>query len=239
MSGRWGHQSAQVDLHLLVVLRVLIGQAFPVGIRPPLGRQEFLHLAVRREDGGSCPHFRAHVGNGGPLGHLQRRRAGAHILIDLAQTALDRFPPQHLQNDFLGVDAGLQCTHQIHLDHLGHFQTHGHASHGRCHVHAAHADAEHPDGAAVGGVAVAAHGDLSRDSESGHMDRMADAVAGPGHINAELFGGGLQIDMVVRSHVVHIEQIVVQIADGALRPHPGQPHRLKGQIGHDRVDVVG
>ena len=68
---------------------------------------------------------------------------------------------------------------------------------------------------------------------------MADAVAGLGQHQAVTLGDGLQVDMVVRGLVVDLQQIVVNVADGQLGADPVQVQGLKGQVGHDRIDIVG
>ena len=67
---------------------------------------------------------------------------------------------------------------------------------------------------------------------------MTDAVAGPGYIHSEPLRRGLEINMVIRRLVVHIQQVVIQIAHAAFRAHPVQADGLKGQISHNRIDVV-
>ena len=44
--------------------------------------------------------------------------------------------------------------------------------------------------------------------------------------------------MIVRRLVIHIEQVVIQVADAALCPHAVQTDRLEREIRHNRVDIV-
>ena len=91
----------------------------------------------------------------------------------------------------------------------------------------------------MGGVAVAAHAHFARSTEPGNMNGVADAVAGTGDMDAVLLGHGLQIDVVIRGHGVDIEQIVIQIAHRALGPDAVNAHCLKGQVGHNGINIVG
>ena len=58
-------------------------------------------------------------------------------------------------------------------------------------------------------------------------------------MHAVALGNGLEINVVVRRLVIQIQQVVVQIADAALGANPVQAHLLKGQIGHNRIDIMG
>ena len=238
-AGDEGLQGAQVDLHFAVIGASRIRQELDVCVLPALGLQESADLLVGGEDGGGGAHFRAHIGDGHPLPHFQRGGAGAHVLECLAQTALDTQAAEHLQDHFLAVDTGPELTREVDPDHLGNLDGHGQARHGGGHVHAAHTDAQHTDGTAVGGVAVAAHAQLAGGTEPGHMDRVHDAVAGPGHMDTQPLCYGLEVNVVIGGLVVQVQQIVVQIADGGFHPGTLQSQSLHRQIGHHRVDVMG
>ena len=196
------------------------------------------HLPVRRENRRSGPHLRTHVRDRRALRHLQRFNSWPCVLIDAAETALDALAAQHLEDNLFCVDAGLQPSREKNFDYPGHCQTHRQAGHRGRHVHAADADAEHPERPAVRRVAVPAHAKRPRLAEARHVHGVADAVAGAREIDAVFTRRGLQINVVVRRHVVHVEQIVVEIADAALGAHAFKPDGLKGQIGHNGVDVV-
>ena len=238
-AGNQRFERGQIDVDDLIVLSIRVGQQFGVGFGALLRGQELFHLLIRGEDGGRCAQLCTHVRDGGTLGYLQRRRAGTGVLIHIAKTTLDGDAAQHFQNDFLCVDAGAQRAGQAHIDDAGHLQAHGHTGHSRGDVHAADADAEHTDGTAVRGVAVTAHADFARCAEAGDLHGVADAVAGAGDPDTKLFGGRLQINVVVRGLVVDVEQVVVKVTDAALGTHAGQADGFERQIGHDRVDVVG
>ena len=45
--------------------------------------------------------------------------------------------------------------------------------------------------------------------------------------------------MVIRRLIVHIEQVMVQVADTALRADPVKSDRFKCQVCHNGIDVVG
>ena len=91
----------------------------------------------------------------------------------------------------------------------------------------------------MGGVAVAAHADLARNAKACHMNGMANAVARARNIHAVLAGHRLQINVIIGGHIVHIQQVVVQIAYAALGAHARQANGFKGKVGHHSVDVVG
>ena len=209
---RAGHKRLKrghVKLDHLVVLGVLVRKELCVILRAALGGEELLHLLVRRENGRRSPHLGTHICDGGALGDLQSCRTRAYILVDFAETALDALTAEHLEDDLLGVDAGFKLTGEVDFDYFGHFEAHRDTGHRGGHVHAADADAEHADRAAVRCVAVAAHADLAGDAEAGDMHGVADAVAGAGDVDAVLFGCALQVNMIVRGHIVDVEEIVV------------------------------
>ena len=238
-AGHQRPQRRQIQINTLVVYGVLVRQILSI-VRPAALRgKKPLYLLIGREDRARRPHFSAHVRNGSPLRHLQRFHARADVFIDLTQSALHAFAPQQFKNDVLGIYARSQLAGQMDLHDSRHLQPHGHASHGRGYIHSAHTDAEHPDRAAVRRVTVAAHADLARHTKARQMHRVTNPVSGPGKVNAEPFGRTLQVNMIVRRHIVDIQQIVVQIADRTFRAHARQPDRLKGQIGHNSVNIVG
>ena len=105
-AGHHGHQLAHIQTNHFIVFGIGIGQQLGVGIGTALPFQKALYLLVSREDRRGGAHFRAHVGNGGALGNLQRFCAGAYIFIHLAKAALYGFAAQHFQHHFLGVHAG-------------------------------------------------------------------------------------------------------------------------------------
>ena len=88
-------------------------------------------------------------------------------------------------------------------------------------------------------VAVSAHQDLARLRKAGDVHRVADAVAGAGHVHAEALRRGLKVDVVVRGLEINVKKIVVQVRDGALGADTVQADSLKGEIGHDGIDIVG
>ena len=125
------------------------------------------------------------------------------------------------------------------FDDLRHFQPHWNPCHGGGYIHAAYADAQHSNRAAMGGMAVTPHADFTRHTEPCHMNRVTYAISRPRQIDTILPRHRLEVDVVVRSHAVYIQQIVIQIADTALGAYPVKPNSLKSQIGHHGVDIVG
>ena len=88
-------------------------------------------------------------------------------------------------------------------------------------------------------MAVAAQKQGTRFAEAAALEGMADAVAGFGQDQSVFLGNGLQVDVVIRSLVVNLQQIVIDVAHGQFRPYPVQIQSFKSQVGHHRIDIVG
>ena len=121
---------------------------------------------------------------------------------------------------------------------LRHRQVERLAGHRRGHVQPARADREHAEAAAGGGVAVGAQQRLAGDVEPLELDLVADAVAGPGEVDAVLRRDALQVRVVVGVLEAGLERVVVDVADGALRPDLRHAHRLELQVGHRAGGVL-
>ena len=58
-------------------------------------------------------------------------------------------------------------------------------------------------------MAVAAHTQLARNTKARYVNRMADTVARSGNMYAIAFCHRLQVNVVIRSFVIQIQQVVV------------------------------
>ena len=76
---------------------------------------------------------------------------------------------------------------------------------------------------AVGGVAVGAHEGRAGLGEVFEVELVADAGAGPGVHAAEFGRHGAQEAVVVRVAEVHLERVVVHVAQGNIGLDPGMP----------------
>ena len=238
-AGDEGFQLAQVDLDIFVVITALVSLHLDEVLLTVLCDEETTNRLVCREDGTGCAQLCAHVGDGGTLGNFHRLNARADVLVDTAQTALDRVAAEHLEDDILAGAARTELAGQIDPDDLRHFQTDGQTGHCGRAIHTAAADGQHTDGTAGGGVTVGAEAGLARDAEPRILDAVHDAVARTREVDAVLLGNGGQEDVVIRGVGVDIQQVVVEVADRNFGADPFDAHALECQIAHDGVDVVG
>ena len=70
------------------------------------------------------------------------------------------------------------------------------------------------------------------------MNGVHDAVPRPRQPNAVVLRQGLQENVVVRRLAIHVEQIVIQIANGHLGLDPRNADAFKSEVRHNRVDIV-
>ena len=191
-------QGVQVDRVLLVIVRVRVGSQRDIDVLAALRLEECAGDLVGREDGRGRAQLCAHVGDGRALGNREGGNARAGVLDDLADAALDGHLAQHIQDDVLGCNPGLQLAGQRDADHLGHRDVVCAAAHGDCDVQASRAKGQHADAAAGRGVRVRADEGLARRAEALEVDLMADAVARLGIVDAVLLGHGADVLVVVR-----------------------------------------
>ena len=237
--GHQGKERIQADFDGFVVGRAGIGgQGLPVRF-PILGLEEGAGHFIAGEYGGGGAQFRAHVGDGGTLGHGEGGHAGAGVFHHPAHAALDAQPAQHLQDDVLGGHAIGQFAGQVHVDHPGAGEIIRSAAHGHRHVQSARADGQHADAATRGGVAVAAQQRPAGNAVALQVHLVADTVAGLGAPDAVLVGHGLDILVVVRVFKACLQGVMVNIRHGALGAHPLYPHSFELQIGHGARGVLG
>ena len=88
-------------------------------------------------------------------------------------------------------------------------------------------------------MAVGADEGLAGDAEALQVDLVADAVAGAGEVQAVLLCHGLDVPVVVGVLKAGLQGVVVDVGHAALRPHPGDAHGLKLQVGHGARGVLG
>src|SRR5690606_24731604 len=104
---------------------------------------------------------------------------------------------------------------------------------------AAEADGQHAQRAGRRRVAVGADHRLTGYAETLHVRRMRDAVARLGVPDAEPSAGRAQEVVVVRVLVVGLQQVVVDVLDGALGPSAVELQRLQLQHHHGAGGVLG
>ena len=113
------------------------------------------------------------------------------------------------------------------------------ATHSHGHIQAASAKGQHADAAAGGRVAVGADQGFTGNSKALQVDLMANAVAGPGVIDAMFFCYGLNVTVVIGVFKAALQCIMVNVGHTALCFYPWYAHGLKLQIGHGSRGVLG
>jgi hypothetical protein len=71
------------------------------------------------------------------------------------------------------------------------------------------------------------------------VDLVADAVPGAGVEDPVLRGDRLQVQVVVGVLEPLLQRVVIDVGDGLLGLHPGNPHRLELQVRHRPGGVLG
>ena len=148
------------------------------------------------------------------------------------EAALDAVPAQHLEDHVLGADPVGQAAGEAHAPDLRHAQVQRLAGHGERHLDAAGAEGQHAERARGRRVAVRADQRLARLAEALHVDRMADAVAGAAVPDAEAPAGAAQEQMLVRVHVIVLDEVVVDVLRRQLDLDPLDAHGLEFE--HDQ-----
>ena len=87
-------------------------------------------------------------------------------------------------------------------------------------------------------MAVTAHADLTRCSESCYVNSVTDSVTRSGYMYTKSLCRRCQINMIIRCFMIHIEQIVIQIADTAFSTNPVKTDGFKCKISHNCIDVM-
>ena len=237
-AGDHGNQRRKVDIDDAVILGIGIACQRDIILGSALGSEECLGHFIGGEDGSGCAQFRTHIGNCGALGNGQCGHTGAAPLNNGTYTAFDRENTQQLQRDILGGNIGLQCTGEIHLEHLWHGDIVSAAAHGYCHIHTTCAEGQHTQAATGRGMAVGADECLTGLAKPLQVNLVADAVAGTGEMDTVLGCYGLKIPMVIGIFKAALEGIVVYIGNGKLGLDPRNAHSLKFQIGHGAGGIL-
>ena len=231
-------QRGKVDLNDLVVHGVRVGGQRHIILFAPLRLQKGMGDFVAWKNGGCRAQLRAHIGDGGALGYRQVFHALAAVFHDLAHTALYAHHTQHLKDDVLGAHHGAQRAGKLYQRRFWIGDIIRAAAHGHGHVQTARTHGKAADAARRRRVAVGADERFAGFGEAFQMHLMADAVARAGVAHADLFGDGADETVVVGVHKAALQRVVVDISDGKLRAHTGDPHGLIFQICHGARGVL-
>ena len=222
----------QINVEDFVIRRIRIcGQRHEV-LLALLRFEERMGHFIRREDGGRCAEFRAHVRNRRALRDTQRFHAVADVLHHLADTALDGQPAQDFQNNVLRRNAVGQLAMQAHADDTRARQIIRAAAHRDRNVQSARADGKHPNAATRGRMAVRAEQRVARHAEALQLYLMADTVAGLRAVNAMLFRHRLDVIVVIRIFKASLQRVMVNVRHGLLCLDALDAHRLELQVRH-------
>ncbi len=228
----------EIDLVLDVVGAAVIGAECFVGVRPPVIGEEALHRRVGREDRGGRAELGAHVGDHVAVHGGEPVDAGAVILDDLTDPALDRMAAQHFEDHVLGADPVGQLAGQPDAHHLGHADRQRIAGHHRRHLDAAGADRQHAQRAGRRGVGIGTHQEAAGDAQPLHMHRVGNAVAGAREMRAEAPRRALQEQVVVGVLEIRLDQVVIDVLAGHVDLDAVEPHGLQRQHSQGRGGVL-
>ena len=196
-------------------------------------------MLVGGEDAGRDAQLGAHV----RAGRAGRARAASRRPRRSTPPRSRRCPgrqdAQQPQDDVLGRHPRAQPAAQLHADHARAGEVERPAAHGHGHVQPAGPDGEHAHAAGGGRVAVAAQQRPARAGEPLQVDLVADAVARPRMIHADLGRDGLEVQVVVVVLRPELGHVVVDVADGQLGLDPRDAHRLEQQEGRRAGGVLG
>ena len=146
---------------------------------------------------------------------------------------------KHFQDNVLGRYEGTQLSGKANAENLRHGKVEGLSGHGHGDVEAAGTDGQHSHGAGCRRVRVAPQKSLARFSEALDMQLVADAVAGRREEDAVPGRHILEIAVVVGVAEVPLDHVVVDVADGKLRPDPVDAHGLELEAGHRPRGILG
>ena len=99
-------------------------------------------------------------------------------------------------------------------------------------VETARADGEQAEAAGGRGVTVRSDQGAARLAEALQVDLVTDTVSGAGQIETVFPGDARQISVIVRVFETDLHGVVVDVADGKLRPNAGAAHGLELEVGH-------
>ena len=237
--GHQGLERGQVDHHQLIIGRILIRQHLAPELAAALGLQEIPGPLIAGENAGGGSQFGAHVGDRGPLGHVEAFHPGAVVSENFAHAALDCQPPEKLQDHILGAGPAGQPALQPDPHHIRAFEVERSAGHGHRNVQTARADRDHSRAAAGRCMAVRAQQDLSRRAETLQVHLVADSIARTAEKGPDLKGHALQVAVVIGVLEAGLKHVVVHVADRDLGLDPRYGHRLELQVGHGSGGILG
>ncbi len=175
----------EIDGDLVGVLGVCVGFELLVVLLAAEPAEVIPRLLVGREDRGGRAELRPHVGDRRSLGDRQRLDAGAGVLEDLADAALDGEASQHLKDDILRGGPPFEFAFKSDVDDFRHLDVVGAAAHGDGDIETARADRKLAKPTGGRRVAVRTQQCLAGRGEVLLVDVVTDAVAGPRKVRTE------------------------------------------------------
>ena len=222
-------EPGEIDLVLLVVLRVAIGQDFRERVPTALRLEEASDGRVGGKDRGGGAQLRPHVGDDVTVHRGQALQPGAVVLDDPADAPVHVAAAKHLQDYVLRAHPVRELAHQPDPEDPRHLQVEGLPRHCQGDLEPAGADGQHPEGPGRRSMAVGAEQRLAGDPEALHVDGMAHPVPCSRIPDAEPPARAAQEDMVVRIAEVRLDQVVVHVLRRQLGPHAVEVHGLELQ----------
>ena len=222
----------EVDGERVVVLRALVRNDLHEVLRAPLRGEELLRHRVGREHARRNAELRAHVRDRRARGDVESRDARSGVLEYPADVALRAVLLEDLEDHVLRGDPLAELPLEDDRAHLGGRDVESAAGHRNGDVYPAGADGDLPDAAARRGVRVAAEKRRAGLAEALEVQLVADAVAALGVDDAVLLRDGLEEVMVVCVLEADLHSVVVDVADGEVRLHARNSHRLELQVRH-------
>ena len=133
------------------------------------------HVPVERENGGSRPHFSAHVADGRLSGSRQRSGTFAEIFDDGVGRPLHGKQPGQFQDDILRSRPTVQFTGQFHTDEFRHLELPFHPGHHIHRIGTAYTDGYHAQSSGIGRMRIRPHHHSARESIILEYDLVDDA----------------------------------------------------------------
>ena len=232
-------QRGKIDGFLFIIRGIGVRAEFPPIGFAAHGLEEGAGHAVGGEEGARGAEFRAHVGDGGAFRHGEGGDAGPGVFEHAAHAALDGAAAEQFKDDVLGGGPAGERPGQEDAHDLGHGDIVGLARHRQRDGKPARAHGERADAARGGGVAVGAHEGRAGLGEVFEVELVADAGAGPGVHAAEFGRHGAQEAVVVRVAEVHLERVVVHVAQGNIGLDPGDAQGFELEPRHGPGGVLG
>ena len=233
------NQRGKIDGFFFIIRGVGVGAELqPVGFAAH-GLEEGAGHAVGGEESARGAEFRAHVGDGGAFRHGKGGDAGPGVFKHAAHAALDGAAAEQFEDDVLGGSPAGERPGQEDAHDLGHGDIIRLARHRQRDGKPARAHSERTDAARGGGVAVGTHEGRAGLGEVFKVELVADAGAGPGVHAAEFGRHGAQETVVVGVAEVHLERVVIHVAQGNVGLDPWDAQSLELEPCHSPGGVLG